>query len=229
MPDIAVGAPALQAKSPLATIGPGNSRSYRRRGVPMNRRALLKRLGAVPFAPLLATALAERASAGSGLPGMPYPRRVRPNDAAWPDAAAWESLNRQTGGRLIAVTSPFQTCAASPNGAACADALNNIRNPFYIGDQPGLTQTSGWIDAWTSTPSTYAVAAETTADVVAAVNFAREKKPAPRREGRRSQLSRHVGLRRLAVDLDAQDERDRSARRLRPDRDVPECARRNPR
>ena len=68
----------------------------------MNRRALLKRLGAVPFAPLLATALAERASAGSGLPGMPYPRRVRPNDAAWPDAAAWESLNRQTGGRLIA-------------------------------------------------------------------------------------------------------------------------------
>ena len=45
---------------------------------------------------------------------------------------------------------------------------------------------------------------------------AREK-PAPRREGRRSQLSRHVGLRRLAVDLDAQDERDRSARRLRPD------------
>ena len=141
----------------------------------MNRRALLKRLGAVPFAPLLTTALAERASAGSGLPGMPYPRRVRPNDAAWPDAAAWESLNRQTGGRLIAVTSPFQTCAASPNGAACADALNNIRNPFYVGDQPGLTQTSGWIDAWTSTPSTYAVAAETTADVVAAVNFAREK------------------------------------------------------
>ncbi|MEW5304458.1 MAG: hypothetical protein WDW36_007068 [Sanguina aurantia] len=43
-----------------------------------------------------------------------------------------------------------------------------------IRDQPGLTQTSGWADAWLSQPSAYAVAAETTADVVAAVNFARE-------------------------------------------------------
>ena len=141
----------------------------------MNRRALLKRLGAVPFAPLLVGALSERASAGSGQPGTSYPHRVRPTDAAWPDAATWESLNRQTGGRLIAVTSPLQTCAASPDGAACADAVKNIRNPFYVGDQAGLTQTSGWIDAWTSTPSTYAIAAETAADVVAAVNFAREK------------------------------------------------------
>jgi FAD/FMN-containing dehydrogenase len=43
-----------------------------------------------------------------------------------------------------------------------------------VGDQPALTQTSGWADAWTSQPSVYAVAAESTADVVAAVNFARE-------------------------------------------------------
>src|SRR6202040_1761536 len=31
----------------------------------------------------------------------------------------------------------------------------------------------GWVDAWISAPSVYAVAAETTDDVVAAVNFAR--------------------------------------------------------
>ena len=37
-----------------------------------------------------------------------------------------------------------------------------------------LTQTTGWVDAWTSTPSVYAVAARATGDVVAAVNFARE-------------------------------------------------------
>ena len=37
-----------------------------------------------------------------------------------------------------------------------------------------LTQTTGWVDAWTSTPSVYAVAARETGDVVAAVNFARE-------------------------------------------------------
>ena len=47
-------------------------------------------------------------------------------------------------------------------------------NPYYIGDEPGLTQTSGWVDAWTSAPSIYAVAATRTEDVVAAVNFARE-------------------------------------------------------
>src|SRR5262249_28213426 len=33
---------------------------------------------------------------------------------------------------------------------------------------------SGWLGAWQSQPSVYAVAAETTADIVAAVNFARE-------------------------------------------------------
>jgi FAD/FMN-containing dehydrogenase len=37
-----------------------------------------------------------------------------------------------------------------------------------------LTQTSGWVDAWTSAPSVYAVAATKTEDVVAAINFARE-------------------------------------------------------
>jgi len=58
--------------------------------------------------------------------------------------------------------------------ASCQAVFKLLKNPYYIGDQPGATQTSGWVDAWTSTPSAYAVAAQTTADVVAAVNFARE-------------------------------------------------------
>lgn len=49
-----------------------------------------------------------------------------------------------------------------------------LANPFYIADQAVLTQTSGWLDAWSSAPSAYVVAAATTADVVAAVSFARE-------------------------------------------------------
>ena len=36
-----------------------------------------------------------------------------------------------------------------------------------------MAKSSGWIDAWQSAPSAYAVPARTTADVVAAVNFAR--------------------------------------------------------
>ena len=46
--------------------------------------------------------------------------------------------------------------------------------PFYIGDSVALTETLGWTDAWTSQASTYAVLAQTSADVAAAVNFARE-------------------------------------------------------
>jgi FAD/FMN-containing dehydrogenase len=49
-----------------------------------------------------------------------------------------------------------------------------LKNPYYIGDSPSLTQTSGWVDAWTSAPSVYAVAATKTEDVVAAINFARD-------------------------------------------------------
>ena len=69
--------------------------------------------------------------------------------------------------------SPF---ASGAPAAARVEALQNLKNPFYLGDQPALTQTSGWTDAWVSQPSVYAVAAETSADVIAAVNFAREHK-----------------------------------------------------
>jgi FAD/FMN-containing dehydrogenase len=51
--------------------------------------------------------------------------------------------------------------------------VNRVNNPYYIGEQPALTQSSGWLDAWTSAPSVYAVVVANTADVVAAVNFAR--------------------------------------------------------
>ena len=52
--------------------------------------------------------------------------------------------------------------------------FKELKNPYYLGDEVGLTQSLGWIGAWTSRPSVYAVAAETTKDVVAAVNFARK-------------------------------------------------------
>ena len=52
--------------------------------------------------------------------------------------------------------------------------FKDLKNPYYLGDEIGLTQSLGWVDAWTSSPSVYAVAARTTEDIVAAVNFARE-------------------------------------------------------
>ena len=100
--------------------------------------------------------------------------RTRPGDPAWPSAATWEKLNQDVGGQLLKPESPFAHCGVMPLSAACSEGLAQLKNPYFIGDQPALTQTSGWVDAWTLQSSVYAVAARGTADIVAAVNFARE-------------------------------------------------------
>lgn len=69
----------------------------------------------------------------------------------------------------------MEPCRAAPAGPACTELFAALKNPYFLGDTVELTQTLGWVDAWTSMPSAYAVAAQTTADVVAAVNFAREQ------------------------------------------------------
>jgi FAD/FMN-containing dehydrogenase len=76
---------------------------------------------------------------------------------------------------LIKLESPLVACKQSASDAKCASVLKSLENPYYISDEPAYTQASGWVDAWTSAPSVYAVAVESTEDVVAAVNFAREK------------------------------------------------------
>lgn len=140
----------------------------------MKRRDLLKTVIAYPFLPsLLSNGLVATASAGMPVTTA-FGSRVRPGDPGWPSTAAWEQLNRDVGKRLLKVKSVFANCDAASADAICSEALKYIKNPYYIGDQPSLTQTSGWVDAWTSQPSAYAVAARSTADVVAAVNFARK-------------------------------------------------------
>lgn len=101
-------------------------------------------------------------------------RRRRPGDAGWPSSAAWKRLNDAVGGNLIAVRSPVEACAADAHGADCTALFANLRNPYYIADQPALTETTGWTDAWSTQPSAYAVAARSAADISAAVLFARQ-------------------------------------------------------
>src|SRR5690349_15212230 len=136
----------------------------------MNRRTLLTRAGAAALLQMVTPSCAPSSRAV----GAPTVRRVRESDPQWPDASRWERLNRHVGGRLVAVRSPLAECARSLNSAGCAPFLEYARNPYYLGDEVGLTQNLGWVGAWTSQPSVYAVAAENTADVVAGVNFARE-------------------------------------------------------
>lgn len=101
-------------------------------------------------------------------------RRKRPSDASWPSKAAWQRLSRETGGNLVPVNFPLAACRSVPNGVACTTLFEDLRNPYYIGDTPGLTQTLGWVDAWLTAPSVYAVAARNARDVAAAVTFARK-------------------------------------------------------
>jgi FAD/FMN-containing dehydrogenase len=102
-------------------------------------------------------------------------RRVRPSDPGWPSAAAWKRLDQAVGSRLIKVAPLFAACAGGAD-TACANVLAALKNPYYVGDQPAGTQSVGWLDAWMSAPSAYAVAARTAEDVAAAVNFARHNK-----------------------------------------------------
>lgn len=123
--------------------------------------------------PLL-PAMAGSLFSGSDAAAATTRSRVRPGDAAWPTEAQWNDLARKVDNRLLKVRPPFADCAAAPDSEACAKLFKALKNPYFLGDEVGLTQTLGWVGAWTSQPSAYAVAARNTRDVVAAVNFARE-------------------------------------------------------
>src|SRR5271165_789725 len=134
----------------------------------MDRRRLLRMVAGLPFASGLwpgASALAD---------ASPSPARIRPGDPGWPSGESWDQLGHDVGGRLIKVRSPLAACVGASSDADCAQVFKELKNPYYLGDDVGLTQSLGWIGAWTSHPSVYAVAAKTTGDVVAAVNFARK-------------------------------------------------------
>jgi FAD/FMN-containing dehydrogenase len=131
----------------------------------MQRRSLLQLGAALPFSFLVPARLAARVMS-------PF-ARVRPGDPYWPTPAQWEELRTQVGGNLLEPHALFAPCVADAASAACADVSKNLRNPFYLGDQPAGTQISGWLDAWTPAASVQAVRARDAADVAHAVNFAR--------------------------------------------------------
>lgn len=71
---------------------------------------------------------------------------ARPGDPAWPDDAAWRGLSDQLECRLSPVTVPDLAEGA---------IRRMLANPYFIRDQPVLTQSSGRIDGWASRPSLY--------------------------------------------------------------------------
>ncbi|MEO6579840.1 MAG: FAD-binding oxidoreductase [Sphingomicrobium sp.] len=132
-------------------------------GEQMDRRSLLK--GAIGASGLALTSNPNQLLAHPIRAG-----RSRPGQLSWPTSAEWNGLRAKIGGRLMHPVSLLRRCATSEQ---CNNFFKEIANPYLIRDDPALTQSLGWADAWTSQPSAYAVVAESAADVAAAVRFAR--------------------------------------------------------
>jgi hypothetical protein len=118
----------------------------------MKRRNFLKGVGAVA----LQTAVSPKLQAQPA-PKISIIRRVRPGDAAWPSEVQWNALSRAVEGSLIKVQSPLAACRDAPDGESCRNLFKNLKNPYYIGDEVGLTQTCGWVDAWAASPACLAM------------------------------------------------------------------------
>ncbi len=139
----------------------------------MHRRALLQQTAAAALAAPLGAVLTGGGAAGAAVQGY---RRVRPGELGWPSAERWLALKQAVGGNLVEPISVYGNCEIAGQVQACEAEMRLLRNQFYLGDQPGAVQFYGWLDAWTVKLSAYGVVAHTTADVVAAVTFARAHK-----------------------------------------------------
>ena len=141
----------------------------------MKRRNFITVVGGGLVQAAVGGAVGGPAAAIAAKAGKTVRTRVRPRDAGWPSAKEWGKLRQVVGdANLLRPSALFGSCATDANGAACADVMKNMRNPFYISDQPGGTEVSGWLDAWTPAASEYAVAAHSASQVAAGVNFARD-------------------------------------------------------
>src|SRR5215469_7648342 len=133
----------------------------------MRRRSFLKAIGSAALLPMFPRSLRAATAPAKFV-------RRRPSDVSWPSKSAWKQLNDAVGGNLVPVKFPLLILKSDPNGAAANELLGNLKNPYFIREHAGLTQSLGWIDAWRTSPSVYAVMARNANDIAAAVNFARE-------------------------------------------------------
>jgi hypothetical protein len=100
--------------------------------------------------------------------------RCQPKQACWPTEKEWNGLAKQLTGKLVQPKNFFQACEDNSDGAACKKLLKDSYNPFNLQSKPSGSEVQGFWKGWHYHNSTYAVEAKNTADVVAAVNFARE-------------------------------------------------------
>ena len=57
---------------------------------------------------------------------------------------------------------------------ACQAVLQNVKNPFYVEDQPAGGQNTGWSDAWSFQPPIYVAEVRSANDIAKVVSFAKK-------------------------------------------------------
>lgn len=100
--------------------------------------------------------------------------RCIPGLPCWPGKDEWQQLSDRLTGKLVQPQTSISACQKNAVSEDCKAALQTLSNPFAIGNNPGDTQSQGWMGAWINSPSTYAVEAANANDVAAAVKFAHE-------------------------------------------------------
>src|SRR5438105_4025926 len=105
---------------------------------------------------------------------LPKPGSCRPGMPCWPSVEEWQSLGHKLTGKLLQPRSPLKPCAEDFASAACNGVLQTLKNPYALQEDPGATQSLGFLGAWDAAASEYAVAAETPEDIALGVRFARE-------------------------------------------------------
>tara|TARA_B100001059_G_scaffold16631_1_gene13730 strand:- start:644 stop:2482 length:1839 start_codon:yes stop_codon:yes gene_type:complete len=136
--------------------------------VRIDRRTALKAAGAMAALPLAGWIVVDPARV---VTDPPIP--VVPGGSA-PSPADWQSLAKSLTGDLLEVRSPLDICRTEPGSTRAKAVLENMKNPFFLEEQPGATHTTGWIGAFDAAVSPRAIAVENAQDVAAAVDFVRE-------------------------------------------------------
>ena len=70
--------------------------------------------------------------------------RVRPGDPEWPSESRWKQLGQEVGEALVKVQSPLAACLHTPEGRECTQLFKAVKNPYFLADEVGLTQTLSW-------------------------------------------------------------------------------------
>src|SRR5687767_8484340 len=79
-------------------------------------------------------------------------------------AVDWQRFGARLAGKLTQPQSLVEPCRTDGASAACTATFARMKNPFYIQDHAGDTQSTGWLGAWSAAPSAHVVAATRTLD-----------------------------------------------------------------